>query len=88
MTKQESIIWVHFFTPPFESGRAGTDFFFGSLAAIYEWFTPEQIGCTVNNLWNIGIDFGRPYLNQRCTISKEMFVRKSRKTPLARSDKR
>jgi hypothetical protein len=43
MKKQESIIRVHFFQPLPE----GTDFFFGSLAAIYEQFTPEQIGCTV-----------------------------------------
>ncbi len=84
MKKQESIIRVHFFQPLPE----GTDFFFGSLAAIYEQFTPEQIGCTVNNLWNFGIDFGRPYINTRCAISKVVLIRKSRKTPLARSNKR
>ena len=84
MTKQESIIRVHFFQPQPE----GSDFFFGSLAAIYEQFTPEQIGCTVQNLWNFGIDPGHPYINIRCAISKVMLIRKSRKTPLARSDKR
>lgn len=54
-------------------------FYFGSLAAIYEVFTAEQIGCKVTRLWNVGIDPGRPYVGSRCTISQEELIRKRTK---------
>jgi hypothetical protein len=49
-----------------------TDYYFSSMTAIYTVFTPEQIGCKVNNLWNRGgVDFENPYRNKLCTITKE-----------------
>ena len=55
------------------------DYFFGSMSAIYERFTKEQIGCDVRNLWNCRIREGHPYKGQRCTISREPLYRKKRK---------
>ena len=53
-----------------------TDFYFYSLAAIYEVFTPEQVGCTVRTLWNAGIEVGKPYYNRLCSVKKEPISRK------------
>lgn len=53
-----------------------TDYFFGSLAAIYETFSAAQIGCRVSRLWNLKITPEKPYLGRKCTITKEPFIRK------------
>lgn len=76
----ETIIKVKFREPPFPNKPTKTEFFFGSLAAIYEVFTPEQIGCKVEHLWNFGVMFDRPYMNKQCVVSREQFVRKAQKT--------
>jgi hypothetical protein len=46
-----------------------TDFYFGSLAAIYDTFTPEVIGCKVRNLWNVGVARGVEYRGAKCRIT-------------------
>lgn len=67
---------VEFKEPPIE-GDERTAFNFSSLAAIYEQFTPEQVGCKVSRLWNIGVSDGFPYKGRRCTITKEQVRRKT-----------
>ncbi|MFA5849949.1 MAG: hypothetical protein WC833_08700 [Bacteroidales bacterium] len=57
----------------------GQDKYFGSLSAIYDVFTPEQIGCKVENLWNIGVSSGTPYNGNKCTITLEKLIRKQTK---------
>ena len=52
-----TIYRVRFKEPPL-SGDERTEFFFTSLAAIYEVFTAEQISCRVNRLYNIGLPVG------------------------------
>lgn len=79
MRKQEHIYRVDFKTPPFMNSR--TDFYFTSLAAIYELFTPEQIGCAVNRLWALKVSDGNTYEGRKCTISREEVKRKARKRP-------
>lgn len=76
MTKS-SIYKVAFKAPPL-SDDDRTEFFFTSLSAIYERFSPEQIGCKVSNLWNIGVSDGNPYEGRRCRITKEPILRKRR----------
>ena len=68
---------VWFPEPPikFDSRR---EFYFTSLAAIYEIFTPEQIGCKVSRLWNIGLSQGATYDGRLCRITKEPISRKKR----------
>ncbi len=40
-----------------------SDYYFSSLAAIYELFPPSAIGCQLASLWNYGIAENRPYNN-------------------------
>lgn len=79
-TKRENIIRVQFREPPLADQPAKTDFYFGSLAAIYEVFTPEQVGCKVECLWNAGITAGKPYANKLCIVTRETMTRKAQKT--------
>ena len=55
--RKDHIYRVAFKEPPIE-GNDRTDFFYTSLSAIYEEFTPEQIGVRVSRLWNIGVSRG------------------------------
>lgn len=75
----ENIIRVRFNKPPLADQPAKTDFYFGSLAAIYEVFTPEQVGCKVECLWNAGISEGKSYANKLCVVSREAITRKAQK---------
>ena len=71
-----SLIKVQFFTPK-EGGR--TEFYFGSLAAIYEMFDAAEIGCRLEALWAAGIDEANPKATRLCVISKHSLYRKSQK---------
>ncbi len=68
----ESIIQVKFHLPV--DGK--TESYLGSLKAIYERFTPEQIGCTVERLWGSNITLDNPKVTSRCIISKHEIIRK------------
>lgn len=57
------------------------DYFFGSLAAIYDVFDPYQVGCKVENLWNVGVSDGKPYENNLCRITREPLIRKHHRKP-------
>jgi hypothetical protein len=54
-------------------------YYFGSLSAIYETFTAEQIGCKVERLWAVNVCPGHPYVGSRCTVSQEVLYRKKTK---------
>ncbi len=62
--------------------KNGGNYYFGSVAAIYDTFTPEQINVSKSRLWSFGITIDRPYRNKICTIYKgEIFRKKgNRKT--------
>lgn len=81
--KKEHIYRVAFHDPPIENDER-KDFFFSSLSAIYEDFTPEQIGCKVSRLWNIGVSGGTPYDGAKCKITREPLTAKSRNKPESR----
>ena len=53
----------------------GSEFFFGSLAAIYEMFSPEDVGCALSTLWNSKIAPDHPKVTSRCVISKHRVFR-------------
>ena len=80
----EFIYKVAFFERPAGSDTEQKEYYFGSLAAIYEVFTPEQVGCKVENLWNVGVSDGEPYANKLCRITREAVVRKQQKAPSRR----
>lgn len=54
--------------------------YFGSLAAIYELFTPEQIGYKLESLWNNSFGYGEYKITKHCVITKEIMYRKARKS--------
>lgn len=76
--KTETIYRVRFKTPPVQ-GDEQTEFFFTSLSAIYDVFTPEQIGCGVQRLWNVKITQESPYVGRLCEVRKETVRRKAQK---------
>lgn len=53
--------------------------YFGSLAAIYETFTPYQIGCKVATLWKAGIEPGKEKKTSKCVVSRHEVLRKAQK---------
>ena len=67
--------------------HSGATYFFGSLAAIFELFTPEQIGCTLESLWQKGLfDGGRPHATPTCVITKHALFRKANSRPRTSRD--
>ncbi len=70
-----SLIKVQFFHS--KDGGA-TEFYFGSLAAIYEMFDASEIGCRLEALWAANIEVGKPKATRLCVISKHPMYRKSR----------
>lgn len=70
MTATGSIYRVSFTEPPLKDDDR-TDFFYSSLSAIFDDFTPEQVGCGVRRLWNLQIAQGKPYVGRLCQITKE-----------------
>lgn len=75
MEKQEYIYRVAFPTPPID-GDPRMTFYFGSLAAIYELFSPQQLGVALRTLWNKKTADGNPYLGEKCVITREELIRK------------
>jgi hypothetical protein len=57
------------------------DFFFGSIAAIYEKFTAEEIGIQASSLYNYKLDVNtNPYWeNDICKIRKDVLITKKHK---------
>lgn len=79
MAKTEYIYRVAFSEPPIKEDDR-TEFFFHSLTAIYEKFTPEQVGCKVTRLWNVGVSDGKEYTSRSgdVRITREPIERKHR----------
>ena len=76
--EQKTIYRVQFKEPPLNDDER-TEFFFTSLAAIYDVFTAEQIGCRVNRLYNIGLPDGTPYDGKRCLKLRRRFTVRRKK---------
>lgn len=51
--------------------------YFGSLASIYDVFTPQQLGISYGSLRNYGLSEEKPYRNSRCIIRKGSLITKS-----------
>ena len=58
-------------------------FYFGSKAAIFQRFTPEQVGLSYKTLRNIGSIKDQPFSNSKCIIRQgELIASNSRKEEL------
>lgn len=54
-------------------------YYFGSVAAIFDKFTPDELGVSLPTLWNYGLAPDRPYKNNRCAIYRGNINRKKHK---------
>jgi hypothetical protein len=77
--QKQTIYRVAFNTPP--KGGSQTEFFYTSLAAIYDDFQPSQIGCGVKNLYLVGVRDGKPYQSSMCRITKHLCSTKRQNAP-------
>lgn len=50
--------------------------YFGSISAIFDHFTPQDLGVSKSRLWAYGINEEKPYQNKKCTIYKGIIHRK------------
>ncbi len=59
------------------------NFYFGSLAAVYDHFTPSELGVSLARLYDVAITPEKPYRNGKCIIRKGFLQRKktNRKSP-------
>ncbi len=74
---------VLFFGPPFPEMPHQKFFLFSSLAAIFEIFSPEQIGCGIGRLYNLKVPDGSTYSGKRCIIRREKVYSKRQSTTKA-----
>lgn len=57
--------------------------YFGSIAAIFDTFTPVELGVSKSRLWSYGVTEIKPYRNNKCIIYRGVIHRKktNRKLP-------
>ncbi len=55
----------------------GKHHYFGSLASIYDYFTPQQLGISYGSLRNYGLSEDKSYQNSHCIIRKGVLITKS-----------
>lgn len=63
---KEYIYVVRFKDAPIDTRK---EFFFYCLAAIYDHFTPEQIGAKIERLWGYGIARGKDWTNRNGDVN-------------------
>ena len=81
-TKGDGRMYVYsvlFFSAPLRGKPRQKFFLFSSLAAIYEVFSVEQIGCSIGHLYNLKVPDGTAYCGKRCIIKREPVVSKRQK---------
>ena len=53
---------------------SNSHYYFGSLAAIYEKFSKEEIGISYGSLRNYRLSSEKPYKNKLCIIRKGVLI--------------
>ena len=76
MNSREQIVKVKFHRP---RPDGETEYYFGSISAIFDVFTEKDIGCALKSLWAANIDVNRPKIARYCTISRHFVYRKRHK---------
>lgn len=73
---------VLFYAPPRPVEMPRQKFFlFSSLAAIFDRFSVEEIGCSLGHLYNSKVPDGSAFCGKRCIIKREPLVSKRQKCP-------
>lgn len=65
---EKSVIKVKFHNPV----DGSCEWYFTSLAAIFDRFSPAQIGCALRTLWDNGVPVGAPKATRTCVISRHL----------------
>ena len=73
-TSKSQIVQVHFFAPV----EGKSDYYFGSLKAIYAKFTKEQVGISLDSLYTCKISQDNAKVTNKCRIIKQELSRFSR----------
>lgn len=76
MNNREQIVKVKFHRP---RPDGETEFYFGSVSAIFDRFTEKEIGCGLKTLWSAHIEVGKPKITRNCTIFRYFVYRKKQK---------
>lgn len=54
----------------------GQHYYFGSVSAIYDLFSPAEIGVAYGTLRNYRVSANNPYRNEKCIIRKGYLLTK------------
>mgnify|MGYP001190157694 FL=1 len=54
-----------------------THHYFGSIANVFEYFSPEELGITYGSVRNYGLSNENSYQNSKCIIRKGILLSKS-----------
>ena len=77
MAKKEFIYRVAFDHPTVK-GDSRTVFYFGSLSAVFDMFSPSQLGVALKTLWKKKVCDGVPYSGSGIIITREPIYRKAK----------
>ena len=72
---KSTVIRVQFFEPI--NGK--TVYYFGSVKAIFDLFTREQVGCSMASIYSSGLKSGHSRGTDKCTIEKAEVYRSSQR---------
>ena len=72
---------VLFFAAPYADQPRRKVFVFSSLAAIYDLFSRDVVGCSPGHLYNLQVPSGSAYCGKRCIIKREKVFAKAHKCP-------
>lgn len=70
-TTKSQIVQVHFFEPV----EGKTDYYFGSLKAIYAKFTKDQVGISLDSLYTCKISQDNAKVTKKCRIIRQEVTR-------------
>ncbi|AZA91151.1 Uncharacterised protein [Chryseobacterium nakagawai] len=72
--KIKSIYHVRFFDPI----KDKTDYYFGTISAIYELFTPQQVGYSQQYIYKHAMKLGDELRTKYCVIKKVELLSKTK----------
>lgn len=75
--KTEYAYEVRFHEAP--EGHSDRSHYFFSLAAIFDHFTPSEVGCTVQAFYRVKLKEGNRYEGRRCVVRRVPIYRKTQR---------
>lgn len=73
-TNRSGIYKIEFFEPV----KGKTEYFFGSLKAIFVSFGPDEIGCSLSRLYTSKVTEDSPKITNKCIIRRVQVERMQR----------